>query len=110
MQTVKAQVKTISSEYTPIVPIVIPDLRDVRQFANQLHKLGKVWAGEFQSWQAEYYPERVDPPLDSNMRFTPAEFCIGESDIWFFSMMWEHGSDQAPVEFLDDTNILALAE
>ena len=98
-----------AAKYWPIVPIVVPDLREVRQFAHQLHKSGKVWAGEFQGWQAEYYPEQAEPPLDSRMTFTPAEFCIGESDIWFFSMMWEHGSDQPPVEFLNDANILALA-
>jgi len=40
------------------------------------------------------------------MKFTPADFCIGESDIWFFSLMWEHGKDAEPVEFLDDKNIL----
>jgi len=40
------------------------------------------------------------------MIFTPADFCIGESDIWFFSLMWEHGKDVEPVEFLDDKNIL----
>ncbi len=43
------------------------------------------------------------------MTFTPADFCIGESGIWFFSLMWEHGKDAEPVEFLDDRNILAGA-
>jgi hypothetical protein len=40
------------------------------------------------------------------MTFTPADFCIGESSIWFFSLMWENGSDAEAVEFLDDRNIL----
>jgi hypothetical protein len=45
------------------------------------------------------------------MTFTPADFCIGESGIWFFSLMWEHGSDVDPVEFLDDRSIVrVLAE
>jgi len=39
------------------------------------------------------------------MTFTPADFCIGESDIWFFSMMWEHGGDAGLVEFLNDRGI-----
>jgi hypothetical protein len=43
------------------------------------------------------------------MIFTPADFCIGESGIWFFSLMWEHGKDADPVEFLDDRNILTGA-
>jgi len=40
------------------------------------------------------------------MIFTPADFCIGESGIWFFSLMWERGDNAEPVEFLDDQNIL----
>ena len=46
------------------------------------------------------------PPLDSKMTYTPADFCIGESGIWFFSLLWEHGHDAPPVEFLDDKNVL----
>lgn len=45
------------------------------------------------------------------MTFIPADFCIGESGIWFFSLMWEHGKDAEPVEFLDDRNVVrVLAE
>jgi hypothetical protein len=59
------------------------------------------------------------------MTFTPADFWIGESGMWFFSLMWEHGTpalplsyasgtivaggareDQEPVEFLDDRGII----
>jgi hypothetical protein len=36
------------------------------------------------------------------MTFTPADFWIGESGIWFFALMWENGKDKDPVEFLDD--------
>ncbi|MEK6737036.1 MAG: hypothetical protein AABY74_00025, partial [Planctomycetota bacterium] len=57
--------------------------------------------------QAEYNPEKPEPPLDSKMSFTPADFCIGESGIWFFSLLWEHGKNGEPEEFLDDRNILA---
>jgi len=41
------------------------------------------------------------------MKFTPAHFVIGESGVWFFSMMWEHGKENPPVGFLDDKNIIA---
>ena len=27
------------------------------------------------------------------MTFTPADFTIGESGVWFFSLMWEYGKD-----------------
>jgi len=72
----------------------------------KLHAQGKAWRGETYGWQAEYNPERAEPPLDSKLKFTPADFSIGESGIWFFSMMWERGKDNPPVEFLDDRNIV----
>ena len=66
-------------------------------------------AGEAFGWQAEYNPARAEPPLDSTMTLTPADFWIGESGIWFFSLMWEGGDDAAPVEFLDDRAIVERA-
>ncbi len=88
------------------MPIVIPELDVVRSFAFRPHAAGQPWQGEAFGWAAEYHPELPEPPLDSKMIFTPADFCIGESGIWFFSMMWEYGEDKQPVEFLDDKNIL----
>ena len=106
MVTIKVRVKTYGDDYASIVPVVIPDLDEVREFAARLHAEEKVWKGDAFGWAAEYSPERPDPPLDSKMTFTPADFCIGESGIWFFSLMWEHGKDAEPVEFLDDKNIV----
>ena len=105
MITVKAKVN-LHSDQTPTVPIVVPDLVQVRQFANRLHSARERWEGEAFGWSAEYNPQRPEPPLDSKMKFTPAYFCIGESGIWFFSLMWERGNDKEPVEFLDDRNIV----
>jgi len=96
----------MADDYVPVVPVIIPDLDEVREFAAQLHAEGEVWQGEAFGWQAEYNPQRAEPPLDSKMKFTPADFCIGESNIWFFSLMWEHGKDAEPVEFLDNKNVL----
>lgn len=106
MMTVKAKIH-LFDQVAPIIPIVIPDLNQVRAFANELHSKGQRWEGEAFGWSAEYSPERTEPPLDSKMKFTPADFVIGESGIWFFSMMWEQGKDAAPVEFLDDENIMS---
>lgn len=78
----------------------------MRCFARELHAKREAWQGEAFGWQAEYNPARAEPPLDSNMTFTPADFCIGESGIWFFSMMWEYGDEAEPVEFLDDRAIV----
>ncbi len=105
MRTVKAKLE-LYEDGTIIVPIIIPEIKEIRVFADKLHAKGQLWQGECFGWQAEYTPERSKPPLDSKMTFTPADFCIGESDIWFYSLMWEQGKDKAPVEYLDESHIL----
>jgi hypothetical protein len=104
VQTIR--IKIPNNGDTSVVPVVIPDLGKVRAFAAERHTEGKTWKGEAFGWQAEYHPELPNPPLDSKMTFTPADFCIGESGIWFFSLMWENGSDAEPVEFLDNKNVV----
>ena len=86
-------------------------LNEIRSLAARFHARGQAWKGEAFGWPAEYNPERPEPAPDSKMTFTPAAFCIGESGIWFFSLMWEHGSDAEPAEFLDDrNNVRVVAE
>jgi hypothetical protein len=80
----------------------LADLNEVRSFASHLHSLRKHWQGEIFGWQAEYTPQSDQKPLDSNMTFTPADFWIGESGFWFFSLMWENSNAKEAVEFLDD--------
>jgi hypothetical protein len=80
----------------------------VHRFAARLHAKRKAWKGEAFGWPAEYNPSRPETPLDSKMSFTPADFCIGESGIWFFSLMWEHGDAATPVEFLDSESIMGI--
>ena len=106
MRAMKARVELSDDEFPPIIPLFIPDLDDVRQKAFALHEIGAEWHRELCGWSAEYHPERSQPPIDSNMTFTPADFCIGESGIWFFSMMWEAGKGISPEEFLDDAALL----
>ncbi len=106
MKTVKIKMKTDDNGYASIVPVVIPNLDEIKKLATDLHTKGVPWKGEAFGWSAEYNPEQSKPPLDSRMNFTPADFCIGESGIWFFSLMWEHGKDAEPVEFLDDKNVV----
>ncbi len=107
MLTVRAKIQTYSG-MIPVVPIVIPDLGEVRKFATKLHAADKIWSGEAFGWSAEYNPERSEPPLDSKMTFTPADFSVGENGIWFFSMTWERGKDKAPAEYLDDRSIVSV--
>lgn len=105
MLTVKARIPQ-GGDHSPVLPVVIPDLSEVRAFAGHLHATGKHWQGEIFGWSAEYTPESRRKPADSKMRFTPADFWIGESGIWFYSLMWEHGKNKEPVEFLDDRGII----
>ncbi len=109
MRTVKARLE-LDEDETIIVPIVIPEIKDVQSFADKLHLQGQAWKGGVFGWQAEYTPERSEAPLDSNMQFTPADFWIGESDVWFYSLMWEQGQAETPVEYLDESHILESLE
>jgi len=84
VKAVKAKIQAEDKSYTSLVPIVIPELDEVRKFATKLHAQGVFWQGEAFGWPAEYNPESSQKPLDSKMTFTPADFCIGESGIWFF--------------------------
>ena len=105
MLTVRARVPQ-RANYSPILPVVIPELAEVKAFANHLHATGKRWQGEIFGWPAEYTPESRKKPVGSKMRFTPADFWIGESGIWFYSLMWEHGKNKEPVEFLDERGLI----
>lgn len=108
MIAIKARISIPDPDFTSVAPIIVPDLAEVLQVAYQRHREGKYWKGEVFGWEAEYNPERAEPPLDSKTTFTPADFCIGESGIWFFSMIQEHGYHQPLVEFLGDLNFLAI--
>lgn len=105
MVTAKAKITTHEGRVL-IVPVVVPNLDEVREFAARRHAEGVPWRGEAFGWPAEYNPQRAERPLDSQMGFTPADFCIGESDVWFFSLMWEHGKDTEPVEFLEQRGMM----
>jgi hypothetical protein len=105
MATVQAKIRTADGSES-VVPIVVPEPEAVREFALALHRAGMAWAGDAFGWHAEYVPHRGEPPLQSRLPFSPAEFCIGESGVWFFSLLWEHGPDSAPVEFVDDAGIV----
>lgn len=100
------------------VPIAIPDLKEVRVFAERLHQLGKSYQDRMWGWELSYEPEINEPEAEVQVPdgkggfvtetmplWTPASFAIGESGVWFFSMLWENGSDQPSVEFLDDRNL-----
>lgn len=101
------------------VPISIPDLSDVQKLAARLHAAGQSYHDYVWGWEVTYEPELNEAAAEVEVPdgkggyttqimplWTPASFGIGESGVWFFSLLWEHGVDQEPVEFLDDRNIL----
>lgn len=101
---------TIDPEFTPIIPVLIPNLEDVRALVKDLHQLKMDWQGSAFGWEAEYHASRPKQPEYSKMSFTPAEFWIGDSTIWGFSMMWDDGNDQPPSEAISDWNTVKLLE
>lgn len=105
MATVQVKIRA-SDGRESVLPIVIPDINSVRAFAESLHTQAVDWEGSVFGWHAEYHAEKPEPPAGSRLAFTPAEFCVGESGAWFFSMMWERGRSEPPVEFLDDSGII----
>lgn len=101
------------------VPVAIPDLNEVRAFAQRLHQLGKSYQDRVWGWALSYEPEIDEPDAEVQVPngkggylnkimplWSPASFTIGESGVWFFSLLWENGSEQPPVEFLDDRNLV----
>ncbi len=105
MLTVKAKIPRRANDAL-VLPVMIPEVREVKAFAAHLHHAGRPWKGEIFGWQAEYTPEKRKKPAGSKMQFTPADFWIGESGIWFYSLMWEHGKSKEPSEFLDDRGVI----
>ncbi|HRW08460.1 MAG TPA: hypothetical protein P5121_25335 [Caldilineaceae bacterium] len=94
-----AQASLITDEHVLTLPVVIPDIHSIRAFAQTLHSQGKKWSGQFEGWPASYTPEdRARQPVDSRMTFMPAEFFVGESEIWHVSISWEDGAEEPPIE------------
>ncbi len=102
-----------------VVPVVIPDLATVHTLANQLHTEGREYSSVAWGWPVQYDPELQEDAAEFQIPddqggyrteirpfWSPANFTIGESGIWFYSLLWENGRDQAPVAFLDERNVL----
>jgi hypothetical protein len=93
-------------DYCTLAPVFIPDLMDVRTFAQRLHTQRQPWQGEAFGWNAGYSPGSSEPPPGSKMTFKPADFWLGDGAIWFFALMWENGAEQPPVETVYDKNLV----
>ena len=98
---------------------MIPDLTDVRSFAQKLHATGEAWQGEAFGWPAEYqqeiclaavemeeYDAEGDRHTVRGPFWSPASFMLGESGVWFYSLSWDYGAERDPVEFVDSRNLV----
>ena len=112
MKTIRVRIPFADNEYT--VPVQVPELVEVREYANVLHLRGEAYQGQMWGWPVHYEPELIEenalfelPDEGNGMKRerrrhdSPASFTVGESGIWFFSLLWENGRDAEPVEFLD---------
>ena len=94
-----AQANLTINDHVLTLPVIIPDIKSIRAFAQILHTRGEAWSGTFEGWPAAYTPEdRTRRPVHSRMTFFPAEFFVGVSEIWHVAMAWEDGHDEPPVE------------
>jgi len=46
MLTVKAKIPA-HADYEPVLPLAVPELKEVKAFAKHLHSFGKHWRGRF---------------------------------------------------------------
>ena len=53
---------TIDPEFTPVVPVLIPDLDSVRAFATDLHRKNQDWQGDAFGWETEYHASCQEQP------------------------------------------------
>ncbi|MDQ3249206.1 MAG: hypothetical protein M3Q45_08365 [Chloroflexota bacterium] len=91
------------------VPVLLPDLTAIRDFAFALHKQRHPYAGEWKGWPVSYDPGSNQPPIDSRLTFTPAVFFIGVWPLWYVSFTWEYGADQEPYVLVGDEYIVQTA-
>jgi hypothetical protein len=83
-----------------VTPIFVPDVEEVRAFAEQLHAKGGLWRGIAFGWSASYEPENDEVPEGSRAEFTPASFCLGDANAWCYCLTWEDGNEMEPVEII----------
>ncbi|MEZ4735914.1 MAG: hypothetical protein R3E79_53170 [Caldilineaceae bacterium] len=97
MQVAQANFKM--NDHILSLPVIIPDIKSIRAFAQARHARGDVWSGTFEGWPATYTPEkRTRRPANSQMTFIPAEFFVGVSENWHVAIAWEDGREEPPIE------------
>jgi hypothetical protein len=121
MNIIQVKVNVNHEESADTVAVAVPDLAAVRALAEQLHRERREYSGVAWGWPVQYDPELCEDTAEFQVPdgqggyrtevrpfWSPASFTIGESGVWFYSLLWENGTDEVPVEFLDERNVLTL--
>lgn len=91
----------IDNNFTLIAPIFVPDVADLKAFAEQLHQTGEAWQGLAFGWYATYEPQgHRNVPEGSKVAVSPASFCLGDATAWCYCLTWDDGIDQEPTEII----------
>lgn len=93
-----------------IIPVDIPDMEDVRRLAEELHRKGVAYTGEYKGWPVDYSPADTEEPSEDWMLKKWSNFFIGVWPLWSISFDWENGDDQEPDLLVWDENIVADLE
>ena len=93
-----------------IIPVDIPEIEDVRRLAEELHRNGVTYTGEYKGWPVDYSPADTEEPPEDWMLKKWSSFFIGSWPLWSISFDWENGDDQAPGVLVWDENIVADQE
>ncbi len=83
-------------DFILLAPIFVPDLDEVRSFADRVHTKGLPWRGVAFGSRANYEPESASVPAGSKAKFTPASFCLGDANAWCYCLTWEDGIAEEP--------------
>lgn len=83
--------------FTLMAPVFVPDLDEVRAFAEELHEKGEPWQGKAFGWHGHYEPANDDVPPGSKATINPASFTLGDATAWCYTRTWE---DDEPAEFV----------
>ena len=95
-----------AEDIAPPGPVVLPEIAEIRKLAFTLHAKGQTYETEMEGWPVSYDPGSPEPPIDSNLTFTPALFFIGVWSIWYVSFTWEYGHDAEPNVLVGDEYIV----
>jgi hypothetical protein len=103
---VSAPDENIRRDDQAIIPVTVPDIDEIRRFADELHARNVEFDDEVWGWPVHYDPELPEPPVDSRLSFTPASFWIGVWPIWYVSLTWEYGRGREPHVLVGQENMV----